>query len=254
MENFAAPFVEGLVQASLARLALVEDTAVDGPLLPLSALDAAGQRTQQGAGFLRRWVPRSHPRVDRMIHVRLLSGPVDTELFFLFGQAGTPMPHFHTQVVQFAADACVFNADVLPRLDPVDYPAYYATVMHPLNRAYWQAINEAGNVCSHAPGNPALAAYLSPWSIGTSRPTTRSELVRVTDCINSYLNHWLTLAECLDFEGPPAAALAARDARHLACFASEELDPRAWKGVYRLVGEDAGRELRRLMLQPVGSR
>ena len=45
--------------------------------------------------------------------------------------------------------------------------------------------------------------------------------------------------------------MTARDQRHLACFFDEELDRRAWKGVYGLIGEEQGHALRRLMMDNI---
>lgn len=246
--EFAHDFVEDLVVRASARLRLQERHAAGGG--PLLSLTSAADATET-AGFMRLWTAPDEAFTDRMVHIRLCAEAVDTQLFFLFGRPATVMPHFHAQVVQFGAQACVFNADLLPRLDPVDHPAYFRRVMDPLNEPYWKAVNDYQNVCSHAPGNPAIAVYLSPWSIGTSRPSTGAELDRVSPSIHAYLDHWLQLAENPGYPAPPDAALRERDARHLACFFDENLDRRAWRGVYGLIGEPAGRELRRLLLQPI---
>lgn len=203
------------------------------------------------AGFVRLWSAGPDSLADRMLHFRLCAGPVDTQLFFLFGRAHSVMPHFHAQVVQFSAEACVFNADFLPRLDPVDYPDYFRQVFTPLNMPYWKAINDYRNVCSHAPGNPAIATYLSHWSIGTSRPATASELTKVTPSIHDYLAHWLDLAKTLHFDAPDAEVLRRRDAKHLDCFLDESLDPRAWKGVYTVVGKEIGQQIRKAISEPL---
>lgn len=243
-DSFSLPFVQELVTRAAGRLGFEEQEATGGgPLLRLQA--AADPRVD--AGFVRLWAAPSGSLADRMVHFRLIGGPVDTQLFFLFGRADTPMPHFHAQVVQFSPEACVFNADFLPRLDPVEFPDYFRQVMHPLNKAYWRAVNDYANVCSHAPGNPGIAAYLSPWSIGTSRPATRAELEKVTPSIHAYLDHWLQLAGGLEFAGPQGPQLRQRNARHLASFFDESLDPRAWKGVYTVIGEDAGHRVRALL-------
>jgi hypothetical protein len=246
---FSLAFIEALAGRAREALVFDEEPGADGgPRLSF----ASAQEPGTAAGCARLWRARAGNLAARMIQVRLAAGPVETQLFFLFGRPDTVMPHFHAQVVQFSPENCVFNADFLPRLDAVDYPDYFRTVMHPLNIPYWKAISDYDNVCSHAPGNPGIAAYLSPWSIGTSRPATRAELDRVTPAITAFLDHWLQLASTLQFDGPPAVDLRARDARHLACFFDERLDPRAWKGVYRLIGEQAGHELRQV-LQKISS-
>jgi len=218
-----------------------------GPLIPLRALDAP----HADAGFVRLWAAEAGSNADRMLHFRLCAGPVDTQLFFLFGRTDSVMPHFHAQVVQFSPEACVFNADFLPRLDAVDYPQYFRQVFDPLNKPYWKAINDYQNVCSHAPGNPAIATYLSHWSIGTSRPATTTELAKVAPSIHGYLTHWLELARTLRFDGPDASILRRRDARHLECFLDESLDPRSWKGVYGVVGKETGQRIRQIIASPL---
>jgi hypothetical protein len=245
-ELFSLPWAERQRDRVLAALPFTEATGADGstPLLALRHITDGGD-----AGFVRRWHGDGSHLGDRVVHFRLASGAVDTELLFFFGRPDAALPHLHLQVVQFGADACVFNADWLPRLDPVDYPDYFRTVLEPMNKPYWQAVNDRKRACSHAPGNPAVSAYLSPWSIGAGRPTTQAELAAVTPSIDAYVEHWLALARSLDFAGPDAASLRRRDARHLACFLDERLDPRAWRGVYSAIGEDAGHAVRRIIQQ-----
>jgi hypothetical protein len=203
------------------------------------------------AGYLRLWAAADDNLLDRLIHCRLQAGPVDTHLLFLMGRADTAMPHFHGQVVQFGPDACVYNADIMPRLDPVDHPEYFTEVFGPVTRAYWKAINDRNNICALAPANPAIAVYLSPWSIATGRPTNVAELDRVRPSLFAYLDHCLALARGLNYRGPSPAELRARDQRHMACFQSDALDPRAWKGVYRIIGEEAGRRIKDIFRTPL---
>ncbi len=209
------------------------------PLLRLVNVTGGGQ-----AGFLRLWEAEEDTHVDRLIHLRLQSPPVDTHLLFLFARPDSAMPHFHAQVVQFAADSCVYNADIIPRLDAVDHPAYYREVYGPVTKAYWKATTDRQNVCSMAPANPAIALYLSPWSIAAARPTNRAELERVEPSILEYLDHCLTLSRALTYTGATSFDLADRDRRHMELLHADELDPRAWKGVYRLVGEQVGRKIK----------
>ena len=241
--NFGFDFINGLVSRCTARLPFEERTGPNGaPLMQLVGAEDA----DQDVGFLRLWAGTDP--VDRMVHVRLQGDPADTQLFFLFGRAATVMPHFHGQVVQFGADACVYNADLLPRLDPVDHPDYYQVVFGPITKAYWRAINNPARACASAPANPAIATYLSPWSIGAARPATRAELTDVGEQIHAYLDHWLQLCEELDYPRQDPAAMIERDTRHLEGFFDERLDPRAWKGVYRLIGTEQGREVRRILM------
>ena len=211
-----------------------------GPFLSLVRND----EPSTAAGALRLWRGTGDSLIDRMVHFRLISDPVDTQLFFLFGRSGSCMPHFHAQVVQFGPEGCVFNADYLPRLDPVDHPEYFTEVFAPITKPYWKAINDTDNICALAPANPAIAAYLSPWSIGCGRPTTRAELDRVAPQIDAFLAHYLTLAGQLAYQGPDAGSLRERDHHHLDLFFADQLDPRAWKGVYGVIGEDIGRRIK----------
>lgn len=243
MGEFAAQAVGRLIDRAVAALGAAEHTGADGPLLPLRQVaDPA-----LPAGQVRRWAVPAGP-ADRVVHFRLLSAPVDTQLLFLFGRPDTVMPHLHVQVVQFGEDACVYNVDWLPRLDPVDAPDYFTRLFRPLDKPYWRVTGDAQNACSRAPANPAITLYMSPWSFGAGRPTNRAELERAGPAIDAYLDHWLALAAgALDYPAPPGLDLRSRDDRHLAQFFAEDLDPRAWKGVYRVIGEEAGREVRRLL-------
>lgn len=244
-ELFSLPWAERHRDRVLAALPFTEVTGPGGgPLHPLRHVTEGVD-----AGFVRRFEGDGSHQGDRIIHFRLVGGAVDTELLFFFGRPDSPLPHLHLQVVQFAADACIFNADWLPRLDPVDYPDYQRLVLEPMNVPYWKAVNDRTRNCSHAPANPAIAAYLSPWSIGVSRPAPRAELDAVAPSIDAFVDHWVRLATTLRFEGPAADVLRRRDAKHLACFLDERLDPRAWRGVYNAIGEPAGHEVRRCIQQ-----
>jgi hypothetical protein len=241
--SFSFDFIDAVATRSAAAIEFEERLGEnDGPYLALRREDDA----TADAGFVRLWAAKDSAYVDRMIHVRLLSDPVDTQLFFVFGRSDTAMPHFHAQVVQFAPDACVFNADFLPRLDPVDHPEYFTQVFAPLSKPYWRAVNDHDNVCSRAPANPAIAAYLTPWSIGVGAPTSWAELDRVAPQIQAFHEHYLQLAIGLDY-AVDADALRERDRRHLEAFFADKLDPRAWRGVYGLIGEQAGQQLKQLL-------
>jgi hypothetical protein len=241
-DNFGLAFIQDLVERSLGRLEFVEHSGGEGPFLSLT--NEADPTV--GAGYLRLWSAADDSRIDRMVHFRLQSDPVDTQLFFLFGRPGSVMPHFHAQVVQFSPDACVFNADWIARLDPVEHPDYYEQVFWPINKPYWKAINDRENVCSMAPASPAIAAFLSPWSIGAGRPTDKNELERVGPHIVAFLEHGLGLANDLEYPAPDAAAMAERDRKHLECFFDDKLDPRAWNGVYKVIGEETGRRVKEI--------
>jgi len=238
---FGLNFILGLIDKTLTSQALNELNADSGgPFMALSRIDDPST----DAGAVRLWRGTGDSLIDRMIHFRLISDPVDTQLFFLFGRPDSSMPHFHSQVVQFGPDACVFNADYLPRLDPVDHPDYFTEVFAPITKPYWKAINDRENICALAPASPAIAAYLSPWSIGCGRPTNRAELDRVAPSIDAFLSHYLDLAGSLAYTGPPADQLRDRDRRHLDLFFDDRLDPRAWKGVYGVIGEDIGQRIK----------
>lgn len=245
-ENFALPFIERLIERALGGLAFTELPGQQGgPRLALESPSPEGGCT----GYVRLWQGNANGHIDRMTHVRLHSAPADTHLLFIFGRADTPMPHFHAQVVQFAADACVYNADLLPRLDPVDHPEYYREVFGPLTKAFWTATQKPENVCAQVAANPALAVYLSPWGIAAGRPTNRAELDRVGPQIHAYLDHYLALAAQLEDRQADPMMLRARHRRHLELFMSEDLDPRAWKGVRRIVGDLATEDIRAILRQ-----
>ncbi|MFW2403733.1 MAG: hypothetical protein ACN4GT_03125 [Gammaproteobacteria bacterium] len=234
--------------ASRCREALPLDEILSdgGPCRSLTRADDSA-----AAGWIRLWSAPDSDLVDRMIHIRLQADPVDTQLFFLFGRRSTAMPHFHAQVVQFAPDACVYNADFLARLDPVEHPDYFAQVFEPLSKPYWRAINDQQNKCALAPANPAIAAYLTPWSIGVGQPTDRAELDRVAPQIHAFLDHYLDLARSLDYPIEDAPAQIARDRAHLENFFADRLDRRAWNGVYGMIGEAAGQDLKNILKTPL---
>jgi hypothetical protein len=244
---FGLAFTEELIARVQAASRFTERTgAGGGPLMPLVNVEDG-----RSAGYLRLWAAADDSQLDRLVHFRLQSAPVDTHLLFLMGRADTAMPHCHSQVVQFGPDACVYNADIMPRLDPVEHPDYFTEIFGPVTRAYWKAINDRNNVCAFAPANPAIAVYLSPWSIAAGRPTGQAELERVKPSILAYVDQCLALARNLKYRGPSGEELRARDQRHLACFQSDHLDPRAWKGVYRVIGEEAGHRIKDVVRTPL---
>ena len=244
---FSLVFIDDLIDRSLAAFDWMEQTGpADAPHIALTNAEDANQ----SAGYVRFWHGPADSALDRMIHMRLLAGPVETQLLFIFGRADSTMPHFHAQAVQFPPAGCVYNADLIPRVDPIDDPAWFQTVFGALRRPYKKAVSDKQNACAQAPANPALAVYMSPWGIASSQ-TDQTELERVQPCIVAYLEHYLELAARAEWHSAAPERMRQRDARHLELFFSDELDPRAWNGVYRIVGESTGRAVKELMLKPV---
>jgi hypothetical protein len=244
---FSLQFIEGLISQSLTACDWSEQHSADGGhYMSLQQAD----NPDVSAGYVRFWTAPSGAPLDRMIHLRLIAGPVETQLLFIFGRADNSMPHFHAQAVQFPPAGCVYNVDFIPRLDPVDHPDWFETVFGALRRPYRKATSDAQNSCAQAPANPALAVYMSPWGIASSQ-TDQAELERVTPSIVAYLEQYLALASQNIWSVADPAAQSARDSRHLVRFFADELDPRAWNGVYRIVGEEAGLAIKALMQNPV---
>lgn len=244
---YSLEFIERLIDKSLAAVGWQElHGADDRPYMELSfAEDPA-----QSAGYVRVWEAPGSP-LDRMVHMRLQAGPVETQLLFLFGRPETCMPHLHTQVVQFPPDGYVYNIDLIPRVDPVDHPEWFDKVFGPLRRPYKKAVSNRENSCAQAPANPALAVFMSPYGIGSAQ-TDRAELDRVEPSIVAYMDHYLMLA-AEQWDATDPAVQADRDRRHMERFFADELDPRAWNGVYRIIGEDAGRAVKALLQSPLPS-
>jgi len=243
---FSLQFIEGLISQSLTACDWVEQFADDGgPHLQLHQAD----NPDATAGYVRYWIAPSDVPLDRMIHLRLIAGPVETQLLFIMARADNSMPHFHAQAVQFPPAGFVYNVDFIPRLDPVDHPEWFDMVFAALRRPYRKATSDQQNSCAQAPANPALAVYMSPWGIASSQ-TDQAELERVTPCIVDYLEHYIALAGQDTWSVPDREAQIGRDTRHLERFFADDLDPRAWNGVYRIVGEPAGRAIKALMQTP----
>ena len=241
--SFAASFIDTVVERCLDRLSCREQLSPPGQ----TWLDFETEASDGSAGFLQLWA--ADDPVDRVVRVQLQGTGSEIHLFFVFGRSDTLVPHFHLQIVQIGDASCVYNVDLLPRLDPVDHPGYYEQVFFPLNRAYWKATTNPDNACASAPANPAIAAYLSPWGIAAGRPTDVAELERVGVQIHEYLAHFLDLTRGIDYPAPAPELLRERNRRHLSCFFDEKLDPRAWKGLYRLAGGDQGHQIRQILMQ-----
>jgi len=244
---YSLAFVEGEISRLLDGTGLQEECGPDdGPFLPLTHSD----QPDQSAGYVRLWRGIGDSPLDRMVHMRLIAGPVETQLLFVFGVADSCMPHLHLQVVQFPPDGCVYNVDIMPRLDAVEHPDWYTEVFSGLRRAYRQATADIENTCARAHANPALAVYMSPWGIASAR-TDRAELERLAPQLRAYVSHYIELAARGDWSAPAGEDLAARDSRYLELFFADELDPRAWHGVYKVVGEARGRVIKGLLRNPL---
>ena len=245
--HFSLVFIEGIRDRILAGSDWQElEGPAGGAYLPLTQSDAP----DVSAGAVQLWQAGAGTSLDRMVHMRLIAGPAETQLLFVFGLADSCMPHLHVQAVQFPPDGCVYNADLLPRLDAIDYPEYFQRAFTGLRRPYKKAVGDAENSCAQAPANPALAVYMSPWGIASGR-TDQAELDRVAPQIDEYVDHYLGLAAEGSWAAPVGVDLAARDQRHLQVFFSDELDPRAWHGVYKIVGEGRGKVIKRLLKTPL---
>ena len=241
---FISRYIDSFVQS---RLLTEIERPGGGPYMPLTTAENG-----TSAGYVRLWRGTGVSTLDRMIHMRLIAGPVETQLLFVFGRADTSMPHLHAQVVQFPPDGCVYNMDYLPRVDPIDHPDWFTRVFDALRRPYRRATADAANSCAQAPANPALAIYMSPWGIASGR-ANREELERLTSELDAYVDHYLTLANASGWEVADPLAQALRDRRHLELFFADELDPRAWNGVYRVVGEADGRSIKTVFQTPLRS-
>jgi len=243
---YSLAFINSVIDDFTARSDLTETLGPDsGPYLLLTHSESPSD----SAGYVRLWCAQGASPLDRMVHMRLIAGPVETQLLFVFGRADTCMPHLHLQLVEFPPDGCVYNVDLMPRLDAVDFPDWFTRVYSGLRRPYRQATGDRGNSCAQAPANPALAVYMSPWGIASGR-ANREELNRVEPQLRDYVSHYLALAGQDDWAPPSGVDTAERDQRYLELFFADKLDPRAWHGVYKVVGEARGRVIKSLLRTP----
>lgn len=237
-------YIDDQVGSFLAALPLTEITGDDNPLTGPCKLSLTGPENSN-AGYVRLWSAQSGD-VDRMAHVRLLAGPVTTDLLFVFGKDDSPLPHYHAQLVQFPPDGCVYNVDFMPRLDAIEHPVYLTEVFSGLTKPYLKATTNTENSCAKALMNPAIAAYLSPWGIVSQR-ADKEELERLRPLLEMYLNHYLVLCDSLRYSAADADELKSRNTAHLERFFDDDLDPRAWRGVYKIVGEDTGLAIKAIL-------
>lgn len=246
MSGTQSTLVDSVIEDILSATGLQEQQGPDaGPYLPLTL----SEQPEQSAGFVRLWRGVADSPLDRMVHMRLEAGPVLTQLLFVFGRADSCMPHFHLQTVQFPPDGCVYNADVLPRLDPVQQPGWFSKVYTGLRRPYRAAVGDPANSCAQAPANPALAFYMSPYGIASGR-TDLDELVRVEPQLRAFVSHYLELAGG-PWPAPEGVDTVARDKQYLQLFFADELDPRAWHGVYKVIGEPRGKLVKQALCTPL---
>jgi len=240
-ETPGAAFISELIAQVLAHTKLTELGNEDAPRMSLQNPEGVD------AGFVRIWQGSAASPIDRMAHVRLSAGPVQTQLLFIFSRNDSAQPHFHAQSVEFPPDGCVYNVDFMPRLDP----DYFTEVFAALTKPYLKATTKAENSCSKALMNPTIAPYLSPWGIVSQR-TDAAELLRVRPLLECYLTHYLYLLDTLEYAHASATELECRNKKHLQRFFDDDLDPRAWRGVYGLVGEPTGKAIKALLQTSLG--
>ena len=246
-QPFSLTYIQRLIDRFLSLEGWEELKQTDEtPWMSLSLVDGA----EGSAGFVRVWRGPENTELDRMVHMRLIAGPVETQLLFVFGRSTTSLPHLHAQIVQFPPDGCVYNMDYLPRLDPVEFPGWFGKVFSDLRRPYRKATADSSNSCAQAPANPALAAYMSPWGIASGR-SNLEELEKVWDSLEAYVDHYLELVGQSDWQECSGDALSNRDRKHLEIFFADEMDPRAWNGVYKIIGEEPGKAIKAAFATPL---
>jgi hypothetical protein len=244
-ETPGAAFISALIAQVLAHTAMTELGTSGAPQMSLSNTEGAD------AGYVRLWKAPAASPIDRMAHVRLSAGPVQTQLLFIFSRSDSAQPHFHAQSVEFPPDGCVYNIDFMPRLDAIEHPEYFTEVFSALTKPYLKATTKAENSCSKALMNPTIAPYLSPWGIVSHR-TDAAELLRVQPMLECYLTHYLYLIDTLTYAKADSSELKRRNKKHLERFFDDDLDPRAWRGVYGLVGESTGKAIKDLLQTSLG--
>lgn len=241
-----SPLIDSVIAELVAATDLREiHSSGAEPYLPLTFAEAP----EQSAGSVRLWQAADDSPLDRMVHMRLAAGPVLTQLLFVFGRADNCMPHIHLQTVEFPPDGCVYNVDILPRLDPVTHPSWFKKIYNGLRRPYRAAVSDAANSCAQAPANPALAFYMSPYGIASGR-TDHAELERVEPQIRAYVAHYLKLA-ATHWPAPEGVDTVGRDKQYLQLFFGDSLDPRAWHGVYKVIGEARGKVIKQVLRNPL---
>ena len=88
------------------------------------------------------------------------------------------------------------------------------------------------------------------WRPGVSAPgarrTTRNSIAWGPNIV-AFLEHCLDLAKDTELSGRPMPVLLTeRDRKHLDSFFDDALDPRAWNGVYKVIGEDVGHHIKEI--------
>ncbi len=232
--------IEGMLNGLIERTNAQEVSIDDLPRMQLCTPDG------EDAGYVRVWRTSAESAVDRIVHVQLLAGPVRTQLLFAFADERSPVPHYHAQTVEFPPDGCVYNVDFMPRLDAVEHPAYFTDVFSGLTKPYLKATTKPENSCSKALMNPTIAPFLSPWGIVSHR-TDAAELERVKPFLEAYLDHYLYLVDELTYAAASTDTLVHRHRKHLERFFDDDLDPRAWRGVYNLVGDSVGQQIKHVL-------
>ena len=120
------------------------------------------QDPAQEAGRIELWVGDGSTAIDRVVHIVLRGGPVETRLFWVFCADDSPAPHYHAQLVSVPGGRFVHNVDLLPRVDLALHPAYAEEVFGPLGEARAALVGNPEHACARG-GAPGLARRREAW-------------------------------------------------------------------------------------------
>ena len=167
---------------------------------------------------------------------------LDSHMLFAFMPSGSPVPHYTVDSVA-AGGHFAFHLDLIPRLDLGASLAYMDEVFSPLTEDYEAGVAIEG--LAPAQLNNRQRAIMSPWMLAYRADASAFEAI--TQPVNAYLAHWMSLVDQgisgAALQGADAADLAERDRRNKAIIFNPDVD-KVWAQIAPLIGEDASREIR----------
>ena len=185
--------------------------------------------------------------IHKMVYIALSVPPIglDSHMIFAFTAPDSAIPHFTLDSV-LAGPHFAFHLDMIPRVDLGANLAYIDEIFHPLHDIFNEAKEIEGLTAAHL--SPRQYAIMSPWMLAYR--ANEDAFVRITDPVNRYLKHWLSVVD----HGVSAETMAslnhtdfaARDQRNRNAIFNPDVDP-VWSQVERLVGTETSGQLRELL-------
>lgn len=189
----------------------------------------------------------SGPLISKLVYIGLSVPAIrlDSHMLFAFTAADSAVPHFILDTVGPGA-GYAFHLDLIPRVDLAVNPAYLSTVYQPLSTELERVRRIQG--LSAAPLAPRQHALMSPWTMVYR--ATETAFAQISETVDCYLNHWISLMELGVTAGitlgGDAASLAERDRLYRTALFNPEVDP-VWLQMEQLTNAETAARMQQVL-------